>query len=439
MGPSWGRLCTIPCAFVAFIFCSRSIEVRHKVIYAPVATRRSTLLTAGLGQWSHFLCITCPEVSQIVKDAEALKKGVDAVELRVDLLNDKTTQGVMRQLGLLRAAFRLPVIYTVRTQEQLGAYPDENIQGIVNLLSVGVDCRVDWIDVEACLPNWTTETILGKRSSQTKVIGSYHTPNCATSDELQLMFDKCKLGGAADVLKVVTGAETDADCQRIHEVGRRQDRPYIGLCLGAAGAQARVLNRYFTPVTHELLAPAAPGQLTAAQLVARRLEQGLIVPKRYYLFGTPIAHSMSPAMHNGAFDALLMPHKYSLQDSSSAADYRNLIRQPTFGGASVTIPLKEAIIPYLDEVRGAALHIGAVNTIVPEEKGTGDDVRVGKEREGHRLVGFNTDWQGMLRPISRLLTAQQARTVSKGALPGLGLVIGAGMVLRRRQENPSSA
>lgn len=48
------------------------------------------------------------------------------------------------------------------------------------------------------------------------------------------------------------------------------------------------------------------------------------------------------------------------------ADYETVIRSNDFGGASVTIPHKEAIIPYLDEVRGPAGTIGAVNTIVPE-------------------------------------------------------------------------
>ena len=53
------------------------------------------------------------------------------------------------------------------------------------------------------------------------------------------------------------------------------------------------------------------------------------------------------------------------------SDYANDLNMTEFGGASVTIPHKESINPYLDEVRGAAVSIGAVNTIVPEWNSSG--------------------------------------------------------------------
>ena len=105
------------------------------------------------------------------------------------------------------------------------------------------------------------------------------------------------------------------DCELIHHSGtaissKLGGKPYIGVCLGADGAQSRVLNRRFTPVTHKLMSTAAPGQLTVEQLMEARIAQGLCIPKQYFLFGKPIQQSLSPAMHNGAFDALLLPHKY---------------------------------------------------------------------------------------------------------------------------------
>ena len=56
---------------------------------------------------------------------------------------------------------------------------------------------------------------------------------------------------------------------------------------------------------------------------------------------------------------------------TQVSDYTNVLNMTDFGGASVTIPHKESIIPYLDEVRGAAVSIGAVNTIVPEWTSSG--------------------------------------------------------------------
>ncbi len=133
------------------------------------------------------------------------------------------------------------------------------------------------------------------------------------------------------------------------------------------------------------------GQLTVEELMKRRVESGLLVPRKYYLFGSPIQQSLSPAMHNGAFKALLLPHNYSLnektdvrlfdsslhglsalaQRENQVSDYANVLNMTDFGGASVTIPHKESIIPYLGEVRGAAVSIGAVNTVVPEWTSSG--------------------------------------------------------------------
>ena len=48
----------------------------------------------------------------------------------------------------------------------------------------------------------------------------------------------------------------------------------------------------------------------------RRVESGLLVPRKFYLFGSPIQQSLSPAMHNGAFKALLLPHNYSLNEKT---------------------------------------------------------------------------------------------------------------------------
>ena len=120
-----------------------------------------------------------------------------------------------------------------------------------------------------------------------------------------------------------------------------------------------------------------------------RLRSNLYIPRKFYLFGTPIQQSLSPSMHNGAYRSLLLLDSYHLAEQSNVVEYKSLMKQIDFGGASVTIPHKESIIPLIDEVRGAAKDIGAVNTIVVEG--------------GHKLIGYNTDWIGIQRPILRKL------------------------------------
>ena len=102
-------------------------------------------------------------------------------------------------------------------------------------------------------------------------------------------------------LTLATGGHSGVSFLRVHEAGAATGTPYIGVCLGAKGAKSRILNRRFTPVNHPVMATAAPGQLSAAQLMAHRQELGLISPKKFYLFGHPIQQSLSPRMHNGAF------------------------------------------------------------------------------------------------------------------------------------------
>jgi shikimate dehydrogenase len=104
------------------------------------------------------------------------------------------------------------------------------------------------------------------------------------------------------------------------------------------------------------------------------------------LIGWPVEHSRSPAMHNAAFAALGLDWRYILlptpPDRIEAVVAR--IRSGELQGANVTIPHKQAVMAYLDEIDPAAQAVGAVNTIVKQEE---------------RLIGFNTDILGFKRSL----------------------------------------
>ena len=105
-----------------------------------------------------------------------------------------------------------------------------------------------------------------------------------------------------------------------------------------------------------------------------------------WLIGHPVAHSLSPAMHNAAFAKLGLPHLYEAKDTASeelAATLERMRRDDVLG-ANVTIPHKETVLRLLDEVDEEARRIGAVNTIV---------------RRGGRLIGHNTDKYGFEKAI----------------------------------------
>jgi shikimate dehydrogenase len=109
--------------------------------------------------------------------------------------------------------------------------------------------------------------------------------------------------------------------------------------------------------------------------------------KRIYLLGYPLAHSISPAIHNAALGACGMRdwhyEKLALPPDKIGARLE-VLRAPDCIGANVTIPHKQTIIPFLDELSETALKIGAVNTIV--------------KRDG-KLIGENTDAPGFLQSL----------------------------------------
>lgn len=104
------------------------------------------------------------------------------------------------------------------------------------------------------------------------------------------------------------------------------------------------------------------------------------------IIGDPIQHTLSPAMHNAAFKNLHLPFIY-LPFHIKPPELGSFIKQARHSklkGFNVTLPHKEAVIPYLDQISPEAKSIGAVNTVV-FSKG--------------KLKGYNTDGEGYLRSL----------------------------------------
>ena len=127
--------------------------------------------------------------------------------------------------------------------------------------------------------------------------------------------------------------------------------------------------------------------------------------KRVVLIGHPVAHSLSAAMQQAAFDAVGIDARYELWDRSVAqlADAIGEVRADDFLGANVTIPHKERVVPLIDRATEEAQATGAVNTLT---------------REGRRLVGHNTDVAGFEVALDRLVGRQK--------MPRQAVLLGAG-------------
>ena len=103
--------------------------------------------------------------------------------------------------------------------------------------------------------------------------------------------------------------------------------------------------------------------------------------KLFAVFGNPVAHSLSPLMHQAAFNRMGLKAQYvpfCVKDIGRAVEG---IRGLDIQGVSVTLPFKTEVMNYLDEVEEDARRIGAVNTI---------------QNNRGRLTGYNTDWKGFV-------------------------------------------
>jgi len=175
--------------------------------------------------------------------------------------------------------------------------------------------------------------------------------------------------------------------------------PNISLILGEVGRFSRVINLPFTPVTHESLPfKAAPGQMTASEIMAARILTKILTTRRYVILGHNIAYSVSPQMQGSAFAAARLPHQYGRADVETVEEFveSDFFKDPAFGGCSVTIPHKQAIIPYVDVMSDAASAIGSVNTLIVKEEIVGDS-----ETTVRVVHGDNTDWKGIFNPLER--------------------------------------
>ncbi|KAL8954740.1 MAG: hypothetical protein Q9183_006955, partial [Haloplaca sp. 2 TL-2023] len=272
--------------------------------------------------------------------------------------------------------------------------PDNAHEEIHQLLQLALHLGVEFLDLELYLPENILHSITNSKRN-TKIIASHHDPKGTLSwsnGSWVHHYNKGLLYG--DIIKLVGIASTQRDNSsllsfRSWASTAHPKVPIIAINMGVEGQLSRIQNPFLTPVSHPALPfKAAPGQLSAREIRTALGLHGVIKPKKFYLFGNPVAQSKSPVMHNHLFKLVGLPHQYQRYETDDSKELEKVIRAPDFGGASVTIPLKLPVMELIDEIDDAAKVIGAVNTIFVDSS---------KPSPGGKnyLKGFNTDWTGM--------------------------------------------
>ncbi len=358
---------------------------------------------------------------------QAVAAGAEMLELRLDYLNNPTPEVVDKVVGYARRADR-PIIATCRPRWEGGGF-DGSEQDRQKLLKQALMAGADYLDIEgACFeqPDFNLDNLVG--SSSVKIIISNHDFKSAPAD----LFDRLTRikSKKPSISKVAYIAENFLENLPALDLTRQETangHPIIALVMGEAGIFSRLLAKklgaFLSFAGLDKGQESAPGQLTIKQM--KEIYRWDAINSETAVFGVighPIAHSMSPAVHNTAFNHICynglylpLPVEPPWDMFRQCLDALGRREWLDFRGASVTIPHKLNARNYVIENRGflepLADKLSAVNTLVFDTDG--------------KVSGYNTDYAGALDAITSTMNIERA------ALKGIpAAVIGAGGVAR---------
>jgi 3-dehydroquinate dehydratase/shikimate dehydrogenase len=324
----------------------------------------------------------------------------DLIELRLDYLEDRELQDALTFLPGYLDELGSSAILTFRPTQEGGqaAFDFEARRRFWSLLSNVSGGAL--LDLELDL----VRSLVAEHSDDktsidwSRVICSHHDFAGVPSD---LEIYERMAATPARILKIAVQADDATDCLpvfRLLERAKRESREMIAIAMGQAGVMTRILGpsrgSFLTYASLDSESANAPGQLTAKTLrKVYRIDKINRQTEVVGLVGNPVAHSLSPQIHNAAFEAagvnaVYIPfevhdlHQFMRQ----MADPRSRELEWNLRGLSVTAPHKSAVIEFLNWIEPSAKAIGAVNTILIRDS----------EMHGH-----NTDAAGFLAPLNQ--------------------------------------
>ena len=338
--------------------------------------------------------VTGASMAELLAARDAVD-AADMVELRLDGVRDVNVAGAL-------AGRRLPAVVTCRAPWEGGRF-DGTEEERRTLLGHALDAGAEFVDVEwkalsdAQGPQFTEMV----RRAHPRVVLSNHEFSGMPAD----LRDRAGAmrGTGVGVIKIAAAAATLTETLPLREIARGGNAVVIGM--GEAGVPSRLLaSRYGSKWTYSGNG-VAPGQLPASRMTGEFRFRAIGPQTRLFgVISTNAMHSLSPVMHNAAFDAAGLDAVYVPLRAASFADFLTYADAMGIEGASVTIPFK------LDALRAArntderTRAVGAANTL----RRSGPTV---VEAGAHVGAGFsrpaiweatNTDVDGFLAPLEAM-------------------------------------
>jgi 3-dehydroquinate dehydratase / shikimate dehydrogenase len=327
------------------------------------------------------------------------------VELRLDFLSSRSEiASLLRWVG---RQHEMPILIATCRRRQAGGHFTGAAGDEIGVLKQAVEAGCRWCDVEIETAEKIGAGELKNALTPARLLISAHDFKRLPQNLPTLMRRLDAFDG--DAIKIAAASRSLADVRRLLELVRgRLDVVAVPMGDGMPAARILALRQGSALAYAPVARSTAPGQIAFDEIepvyrLRRRFgrsKAGVNPRTRLYgVIGDPIAHSLSPLMHNAAFaegkDAIYVP--FHVRD---LADFIATIKPLQIAGFSVTLPHKELILPYLERCDPLAAEIGAVNTVV---------VRAGK------LCGYNTDFTGVLRAIERRLPLASSSVLLIGA------------------------
>src|ERR1700682_2931661 len=308
-------------------------------------------------------------VAELLEHAEAAIAESQFLEFRLDSLEnlDKPASAVAQIAKFLATHKDLAALATCRRTPHGGGFAGtlaDELAILTHAAKAGfslLDLEIE--SAEECSPS-ELETL---RDAGAPLMISFHDFERAADPEAA--FRRIQRF-SPDFVKIVSTAHTLTDSLRLLRwIGERSgEAQLVGIAMGECGIVSRVLSLRaesdFTFASAPNGQPTATGQLSARTLKdLYRIEQIDQATRIYGVAGNPVSHSLSPLMQNSAFHRERINAVYLPLKTEVVEDLLPLARQLPLSGISVTMPLKQLVLPHLANADPLTAKLGACNTI----------------------------------------------------------------------------
>lgn len=394
--------------------------------------------------YSSAMCVPIVFLAKNDMDIGEMSAGADAIELVLSARNSQckamvASGTVGRFVAEIRRFHAAPVIYHVH----MATMESTDWKLYFELLYQGLQLAPEYLTINLDAPDAEIRRLTYKRGC-TIIIGHQDNPAAGplfwqSQEPLKQYRRAVDLGcGVVRLVKPCGSVDENFSCMTfINNVNTMPNNtPIVAYNTGNSGRLSLVCNSTFTPVLHtsshqSRLGPdvCRPTDMTISERWRTLFSLQALNPLQFFVVGSTVRNSLSPAMHNAAFQTLGMPHVYSIHETNALEDIRALFTGPNFGGASISLPFKTEILTLVEKFSPSVKLIGSSNTILPirEPQGHQNLSESRDKRQRHRagpiarLYADNTDWMGICACVSRSISP--ANSVNPETA---GLVIGAG-------------